>query len=281
MSRSPSPENARGHSHPAGDPNAPTCLPPIHLEIFVISLREDQHRREEMRRQFSPIYDEFKIIDGLRLSDKHSLPDVHGQQTYDPTLTTAELGCALSHVKALEQFLQSSATHALILEDDVIGSATDIAEIANALQELPNDAFLLCGGQDGLRGEAYNYGKPTIIKDIFKIPRIARKFYTRACCYCVTKPAAARIVAMQKSKLTLSDTWEHYFNDWGNFFFTKKIAHPTDLAGSNIERERAKNTPQSELSRIRKDGIRKIIRRFLSKAILRAFPHQLGLVRIE
>lgn len=251
------------------------------LNIYVISLPEDFSRRTEMRKRFGSIYDEFEIIDGIRLYEKQSLPIFHNQEAYDATLTVAELSCALSHVTALENFLRSEASYALILEDDAIGSATDIVDIADAIRKLPDDAFLLCGGQEGLRGQPYNYGKPTNIRDVFQIPEVAKKFYTRACCYCVTKPSAAHLVAIQRKCLGLSDNWGGYFKKWKNFFFTKKILHPTCLINSHIENERRTNIPANELARIRNDGIPKVLKRFLSKIFLRKFSHLIGLIKIK
>ncbi len=254
---------------------------PQSLKIYIISLPEDQHRRNGMRAQFGSIYDEFEIIDGIRLPDKKALIKLYGQRTYDPALTVSELGCALSHVTALEHFLHSEATYALILEDDAIGNEASIIDIANTMYKLPHDAFLLCGGQEGLRGQPYNYGKPTNIKDVFQIPEIAKKFYTRACCYCVTKTSAAHILAIQKERLGLSDSWDKYFKGWRNFFFTKKILHPTCLVDSNIEAERAISKPAGELARIRKDGVKKVVNRFLSKIILRKLSWLSGFIQIK
>lgn len=251
------------------------------LKVYVISLPEDQHRREAMRTRFGAIYDKFEIIDGVRLPAKQSLADIYGQRAYDPMLTVAELGCALSHVSALENFLRSGTDYALILEDDAIGCAEDIVDISSLIQQLPLDAFLLCGGQEGLRGQLYNYGKPTSITGVFQIPEITKKFFTRACCYCVTRPSATHLLATQKKSLGLSDDWETYFRGWRNFFFTRKILHPTCLIDSNIEPTRVINKPEGEFSRIRRDGVRKVLNRFFSKLLIRKLSRPLGLIRIE
>lgn len=254
---------------------------PKNIKVYVISLPEDQCRRNDMRKRFGCMYDDFEIIDGVRLSERKELADIYGRQSFDLKLTLAELGCALSHVSALERFIRSKASCALILEDDAIGAAADIIEIANVMESLPNDAFLLCGGQDGLRGEPYNYGKQCGIKDVFQIPGIAKKFYTRACCYCVTVQSAAHLLGIQKRELGLSDNWGDYFKEWESFFFTKKIMHPICLFDSNIEFDRLASVPKSELARIRKDGISRVLKRFFSKLLIRRFSSLLGLVKIN
>lgn len=254
---------------------------PRDLKVYVISLPEDQQRRDAMRRQFGVIYDEFEVVDGVRLSSRELLIEFYGQKKFDSALTIAELGCALTHLSVLEDFMRSDSTYALILEDDVIGNANDILEIASIIQNLPSDAFLLCGGQEGLRGQPYNYGVKTDIENVFLLPKIVRKFYTRACCYCVTKSSASHIVEQQRNNLSLSDNWDKYFKNQDDFFFTKKISHPTCLASSNIEQERAANIPRNELARVMRDGVLKTLSRFITKILVMRYHRLLGLSKVK
>ncbi|WP_282267233.1 glycosyltransferase family 25 protein [Stenotrophomonas sp. PS02298] len=251
------------------------------MKVYLISLAEDQHRREQMRKRFACSYEDFEHIEGIRLTNRNVLSQIYDIRNFDDNLTTPELGCAISHTKALEAFLASGAPYALILEDDAIGDDSDIAAIANAIKQLPSDTFLLCGGQEGLRGQIYNYGRSTQIASVYQIPSIAKKFFTRACCYCVTRPSAQRILTSQRKSLHLSDNWGRYFHAWTSFYYIKRIAHPLDLSDSNIERERARSAPATELSRIYQDGIVTILHRLFSKILLRTLHRKLGLTRIE
>lgn len=249
--------------------------------IYVISLPESTERRERLRQQFDSIYDEFEIIHGIRLVDSNELRSRFSQKNHDPELSLPELGCAMTHLIALEQFLQSGAHYAIILEDDVIGTAIDIDVICNIMEKLPNDAFFLCGGQEGLRGQSYNYGKLHAPSGSYWIPDIAKKFYTRACCYCVTVPSAKRIVTLQRTRLQVSDDWNRFFLNWRSFYFSAVISHPLDLTDSNIEDERTSGVASSFLARVKRDGVSKISKRALSKIMLRRFGHFLGFVKIR
>lgn len=235
--------------------------------IYLISLPEDEQRRASLRKRFPSSFDGFRLIPGTVLKDAKQLTSEFKINSWNKDMTLPELGCAISHVRALEDFIKSNATHALIIEDDIIGSDQEIIEIEENIKQLPSNSFLLCGGQEGLRGEKYNYGKRTVMNDVFFIPRYLRKFYTRACCYCVTRDAALHILHHQRKRLYLTDDWGFYFKKWKNFYFTKKINHPLDLSDSHLEKSRQQAIPKGELARIKRDGMRKIFSRFFSKIL--------------
>lgn len=48
---------------------------------------------------------------------------------YGKILTPGEVGCALSHVKALEYFLETDDSYCLILEDDIKGGDKELNEL--------------------------------------------------------------------------------------------------------------------------------------------------------
>jgi glycosyl transferase family 25 len=169
----------------------------------------------------------------------------------------------------------------LILEDDVIGTAAGIEQVKRIMSELPPDAFLVCGGQEGLRGQRFNYGAPTRVPGVYKVPRIAKKFFTRACCYCVTRESAQVLLGQQERRLGVSDNWGKYFDAHPGFYFCGIFQHPIDLTGSYIERERLAKRPRTEIGRIRDDGIGYVLGRFFSKVVLRCGAPLFGLRLIE
>src|SRR5690554_7645668 len=98
--------------------------------IYLVSLEQDTERREKLKERFPETYNEFihiNAVDGRILSAKEyyqkTLPYFISQ---NKVMSPAELGCTLSHIKALEAFLQTNEPYALILEDDVIGSDQDL-----------------------------------------------------------------------------------------------------------------------------------------------------------
>lgn len=251
------------------------------MKVYLISLPEDELRRQVVRKRFDGVLDSIEIVDGVRLIEKKQVLVGYGVRALDDRLTLSEAGCALSHLIALKRFLASGEPYCLILEDDVIGTKEHVHSIMKLMESLPADTFLLCGGQQGLRGEAYNYGRRTAHPGVYFIPKFVRKFYTRACCYVVTRASAETLLKKQLEFLSVSDNWGKYLYEWKNFYFTKQISHPTDLKWSHIENERRANKPKGELARIQDDGARYVLSRFFSKFLLKNFSVKLGLEKIQ
>ena len=88
-------------------------LPPI----FYINLDEEPHRAESIESQFK----EFGIEDYTRISahdGRHDdLSDIL-KGKYPDNMSSGEVGCVTSHLKAMKAFLETDAPCALIMEDD-------------------------------------------------------------------------------------------------------------------------------------------------------------------
>ena len=119
-----------------------TCPLP---HAYIISLLEDQPRRERLSQSLNKIGMSYSLIEGIdgREFDVQSHPsyDVKKRHRYfGRDLLGGELGCLLSHKKALETLVNSSHPYAVIFEDDaVIGEyfASCISAIS-ALEPVPD-----------------------------------------------------------------------------------------------------------------------------------------------
>ncbi len=79
----------------------------------VINLKRSPERRAYMEHQLDACRIPFVLLEATDGS-------VHTFDSHDSTsLSGGELGCALSHRRALQAFLESSAPYALIMEDDI------------------------------------------------------------------------------------------------------------------------------------------------------------------
>jgi glycosyl transferase family 25 len=97
-------------------------------------------------------------------------------------LTLGEIGCTLSHKAALETFLLSSETTALILEDDALVPPNLAAMIEQFATILPTGwGILKIGGMGGFRGKVLgdtNFGRivdtaaPTIYAHAYVVSRL-------------------------------------------------------------------------------------------------------------
>lgn len=250
--------------------------------IYLISMKSDVARRTELRRRFGSVYDSFTLIEGVQGIDKP--PGSFRPRAWrDPNqkeLATRQIGCALSHVRALERFLESKATRCLILEDDVIGDPQCLHCTWALMGELPQDAFVLLGGQEGLRGRRYLAGIKLMGLDAWRLPQISRQFAARAVSYGVTRNVAEIILARQKACLDNPDQWDSLLQGHRNVFFAEIFRHPLDLAASHIEPMRLAARRRPIFSRILEDGIWVSVRRNLSKlATVTIFP-LFGVTRI-
>ena len=113
-------------------------IPPI----FFINLKQDQTRRRMMEAQLDKIASPYYRIDGVDGRDlsEQSLKEIYSpekaNQYLGRDLFLGEVGCYLSHLKAMKAIVDSNAEYGLILEDDVEIS-DDLLPILGAIKALP------------------------------------------------------------------------------------------------------------------------------------------------
>ena len=214
------------------------------LPIYLVSLKEDEVRRSELKKCFVNYYDKFtriEAVDGRKLTAK---------EYYEKTIrffiknkkimSPAELGCTLSHIKALESFLETGSDYALILEDDIIGKDEDIDTIIDVTNKLTEDSLLICGGQLDILSKRYRFGKETSLENVYDVALLSYSFIYGCCCYVVTRKSAQQILNYHSRGLTLADNWGVFFkrNDT-KMYYTNILSHPENFENSTIEGERA------------------------------------------
>lgn len=249
------------------------------MKTYVISLPDDVDRRRALRSRFKADYEGFEFITAVGVPDISQAISSLGVSSVCRWLTRPEVACSLSHLIAIEAFLRSREACCLILEDDVIGEPQDLRKLADVMDSLPSDAFLLCGGQQGLCGSRYAYGKPTSVAGVFAVPEIARRFFARTCCYCLTPAKAERILAAQREKLGPADDWHAHLRGVKNFFFIDQIRHPEDPVDSRIEAARI-SVASSRIQKLIRDGVVKTMARNVAKLLLFVFASRMALRRI-
>ena len=230
----------------------------VELEILVISLATDTERRQRLKSQFPVHWPAFRVIDGIDLRDPKS-----GAEVTIPTpcprlsrkpLTKAETGCALSHMRALELAANSRSHSVLILEDDVLGNDASIDSISAIANGLPKHFFMLCGGQEGLRGRRYLYGAAENAQ-CFRLPPVVLRFTARACAYALSPSMARSILQKQSECLDRADHWRMLLRGEREVYFSECLSHPTEVGNSHLEVGRWMWKNQSALHRVWADGV--------------------------
>lgn len=213
------------------------------MTIYLVSLQSDIKRREKLEKIFPKYYKQFHIInavDGRELGVKEYFKKTsHFFKYYNRMMSPSELGCSLSHLNIMEDFLDSDEETALVLEDDVTGSDIDIDRIIKLSKKIPADSLVICGCQDGLGNEDYLYGKETNIKGFWEVSDFSNQYISRTASYIITRSSAKVIVKYQKREIMLADNWDKFFvNTLIKIHFIDIFSHPIDLKNSHIEAER-------------------------------------------
>lgn len=121
-------------------------LLPAGLKIYLINLDRAEGRRAAMERKLSEAglaAERVPAVDGAALALPSPDFDEAGQMLlHGRRAIPAEIGCYLSHVDCARRLLESDASHALILEDDV-SFPPDFAQILAAALADPSDWDIL------------------------------------------------------------------------------------------------------------------------------------------
>jgi glycosyl transferase, family 25 len=224
----------------------------VDIPIFLVSMKGDHARRERMSTAFPALYPEMRLVnavDGRLLSAQDYFRYASSAfVNHGRLLAPAEVGCSLSHIEALEQFLRSGAERAIILEDDVLGDDSGLSKALEDVRLIPNEAVIILGGQEGMPSRKYIFGKPIVENRIFALPYYSTHHIFRTCCYGVTLSSAASIVASQKMSLKLADAWWAFSGKAGGLtiHYSHQLAHPVDRSDSHIENSRSDLSSQGK-----------------------------------
>lgn len=214
----------------------------INIPVYLVSLNKDVERREKLKERFPRSFDYFQhveAVDGRALLAKEYFDKVKGFYIYHGRIMTpAELGCALSHIKALTEFLKTSSPHAMIIEDDIVGKDEDFLMVSDFVNSIFKDGIAYCGCQDGLL-RRYKYGKP-IGNGILKVSYSNRGEFSRTAAYVVSRSAAEVILSFHERKfITVADFWFDLLGELkGDVYYIPVLSHPLDMGNSIIESER-------------------------------------------
>lgn len=227
--------------------------------IRVISLTTDTQRRFQISNLLKAEKFEYKFIDAI--NGKNLKADEYWRlmRNSDPLfnrrifLTPTEVGCKLSHVAALEDYLTTKNTEepVIILEDDVFPNAlrTAFVGIYNVLKSFGDEPVIIhLGGQDGLRNSTrvIKLRRPmleAIASDAFAIfepIRFSTRWLYRTCAYAANREGAKHLLSAYNDMNIPADNWRAVLkcNRHLRLLFCDLVRHPTDLSSSHIERER-------------------------------------------
>ncbi len=189
-------------------------------------------------------------------------------------LSPGEVGCTLSHLEALKQFLASGDDYALILEDDaILPPKLTLANLENEVEaiDLPGNIILSLGGiqMKECRKVRGVYKETLFFKKT--VLEVVPDFYHRVCytvAYIVDQ-AMAQTLINYHSMLRRADDWSYLFdfNRNASIYMTYIVDHPVievgernlELSTIEAERESKKDLAQSQFGASFRRNLAKIL----------------------
>ena len=222
------------------------------LKKYLISIEDnDSERLKKFYQQqiFNTYRSEFiKFgVKGKNLSTSEYYQLAVAKQ--DVPLSPGELGCTLSHIKALQDFLMTEEKYALVLEDDLIQVVNiDLNDIENQINNLNLEEcffFSLCGIQlqvnNKIRGQLLQ--NKIYEKAILKLHPYYVAQFCYTCAYVVDRSMAKLLLEYHKVP-HICDHWDelHKLGKKYHFYATFLFDHPeinqVNTIHSFIETER-------------------------------------------
>lgn len=247
------------------------------IGVYVISLEDEIERRNRIILQLKEPFFFIDAIDMRQMDENNMVQYINRDALKYPkvrnTITRGEVGCSLSHLKALDKFVQDGYEYALIIEDDALLPSNYLELITDICEKItiPWDVILL--GYSKLKfSEATNFYKmePILVEqkiNIFELGKPWRNWTSGTVSYLINKNAAKRFIKKHNGKVfTVADDWDYFKNN-----FELDILHcrplivfeDFDNLKSSIESERgtyiAKESTILIFFRILRGYIRKLI----------------------
>lgn len=157
-------------------------------------------------------------------------------------MTPGELGCTLSHQKALRLASSLGDGQHLILEDDVVVSNAGLRWVSEFSGQVEAGTLLHLGGQEGLeRFYRYVRGTPvTTFAGVAQVRPVDLEYLRRTTAYVLHARTAAALSDLMQQGAYVADDFAHAFGHGAvrRVWFRWVVSHPRDQIASTIETER-------------------------------------------
>ncbi|PWE48178.1 hypothetical protein DEM26_19565 [Thioclava sp. NG1] len=119
------------------------------IAFYVINLDKSQNRFAEFSNKFSPFsckVERIPGVDGSCLGIDQFTDDERCRKEMGRSIQPGEVGCYLSHKKALQHFIASTFDYVVVLEDDAVPASdfvSTVEEVCSTLHHLRDDIFAI------------------------------------------------------------------------------------------------------------------------------------------
>ncbi len=235
------------------------------MRVYVLNLVRATERRAKIERAATAVgatLDFIEAVDGRTLTDaERGLVDHRRRRRISPyLLSDNEIGCWLSHRRAMQTLLASGQSMAAILEDDV-ALMPAFPRVLDALQEHGGPFDVVTLYRNFKRRAVFETCRPLIGR--YSLGRIA-PMQTGAVGYVITRNAAARFLAATPRFVHAVDKEMHRY--WASGLDIYALNHPIvihdDAGDSYLSETRLDHRPQDRVRYPHAEAIHWRLQRF-------------------
>ncbi|WHP79154.1 glycosyltransferase family 25 protein [Edwardsiella anguillarum] len=230
------------------------------MRVFIINLKSDIQKKNEIIQQCKRLKIKFEIIDavcGINLTDSDLDSLINTDARY--YLSRGEMGCALSHNALYRRIIAEQLPFALILEDDAIlhnDTAHVIALIEKRISKEDNIALLL------YKTKFIYKNKMIALSDDYIFYESNAPTLTHG--YVITNKAARTLLTLNAPVRVEADAWRYFY--FSRFVRTYSLntdlilSHDVDKQTSTIEKERRLKSDAQKQKRKSLDSKKSVIK---------------------
>ena len=196
------------------------------LLTWVINLDRAPERLDRISRQLQRLDLPFKRLSAvdarlLTTEQRGALDEAAYRRKHGMTPVLGELGCYLSHVAVMQQFLASDAGFALVLEDDVL--------LQDSLPAVLQGLLAQPGRWDMAKLSAVHSGTPVPYLAVAPGHALAVMLSrcTGASAYVINRHAAQRYLHSRNNLLPMELPFDHVFDQGWRFGIKVRLVSPT------------------------------------------------------
>lgn len=196
------------------------------LQTWVINLDRAPERLARIASQMERLglpFTRLPAVDARALSDEQrgALDEAAYRRKHGMTPVLGELGCYLSHVRAMELFLATDAEFALVLEDDVL--------LKDSLPAVLQGLMRQAGRWDVAKLSAVHSGTPMAYAEVAPGHQLAVMLSrcTGSSAYLMNRRAATAYLRQPGGLLPMSLPYDHVFDQGWRFGLKFRLVTPT------------------------------------------------------
>lgn len=201
------------------------------MKTYVISLERETRRRKYITEHCKNLNIDYQIIEAvdgnlLTQQDLENTCDIETVTRLRHWLTNGAIGCALSHLKAYQEFLKTDDKFAFIIEDDAILPKNIKTILAEASSKIDTNEVVLLHYSSFKPAKLSNVNKISLSSSYLCFPMDVNQPIS-AVAYIIGRQAASNLANNIIPIKVAADSWGYYYNK--GFFDSFRVQFPMSV----------------------------------------------------